>query len=101
MDVIKLLEELDKAVADVESIRAEMPRLEQAEKQVESLKLEIRKLVEFDGRPVAGSGWEAVFQTRQNWKAELLEGYAIAHPEVLACRTETRSVVIRRKRGGK
>lgn len=81
----------------IESIRAELPALETAEKELEAVKKQVQEFARENGE-VSGSGYEVKLSTRATWDAKKLDGYAAAHPDVLALRAESIVATIRKQK---
>ena len=72
----------------IESIRAELPALDLAEKELEEVKKQIQDHAKINGE-VKGSGYEVKLSRRYSWDTKALEGYALAHADILALRSES------------
>lgn len=79
----------------IESIRAELPALDLAEKELETIKKQIQDHAKVNGE-VKGSGYEVKLSTRASWDAKALEGYALAHPDILPLRSESTVATIKK-----
>lgn len=86
-------EDVRKRIAEIELEFA--PMIERAQERATALENEIKALVIRVGESVKGARLQAVFGRRANWDTKGLEGYAVAHPEVLALRREEPYVSIR------
>lgn len=79
----------------IESIRAELPQLDLAEKELEEVKKQIQDHVKVNGE-VKGSGYEVKLSRRYSWDTKALEGYALAHADILALRSEATVATIKK-----
>lgn len=76
--------------AEIDAIREKFKAfIDAAERDAALLELEAKAQVLAHGATVKGAGLMAVYNKgRKTWDGGLLSGYAIAHPEVLACQKE-------------
>lgn len=81
----------------IESIRAELPALETAEKELEEVKKAIQDHAKVNG-PTSGSGYVVTISNRTSWDTKALEGYALAHPDILPLRTSSVVATIKREK---
>lgn len=79
----------------IESIRAELPQLDLAEKEMEAVKKQVQDHAKVNGE-VQGSGYEVKISARTSWDTKALEGYALAHPDILPLRSESVVATIRK-----
>jgi hypothetical protein len=91
-----LTPEIKAKIADIEAEFA--PKFESANKASSALMEEVKKLVLENSGSVKGTFLHAIYgKGRISWDAKSLDGYAIAHPEILYMRKEGEpSVSIRR-----
>lgn len=80
----------------VESIKAELPQLAQAEKEAEAVKKQIQEWAKANGQDAAGSGYEVKLSVRGSWDGKLLDGFAAAHPEILSMKAETTVATVKK-----
>ena len=72
--------------------------IDEIEESITSMKKAIGEEVLANGAPVKGSVLQAIINKgRVSWDGKLLEGYAVAHPDVLPCRKEGEPTVTIRK----
>lgn len=83
----------------LDMVRKENPQIAEAEKQVEAIKKQIQDHAKTNGA-ASGSGYEVVLSTRASWDTKALEGYAVAHPDVLKLKTETITATVRKAKTG-
>jgi cob(I)alamin adenosyltransferase len=96
-EIINKLGALDELRQIIEQIR-QANKLPEIEKQAEELETEIKAAVLALETPVKGNRLQAVINKgRVSWDAKLLEGYAVAHPEIKAARKEGAPTVTIRK----
>lgn len=69
---------------------------EHAREEINKLRSDIKDAVEAHGSSVKGEHRHAVFSRRSTWNGKKLEGFALAHPEILAAKKESISVSIRK-----
>ena len=79
----------------IESIKAEIPQLADAEKQAEAVKEKIQDYAKANGE-AAGSGFEVTLSTRGSWDGKALDGYVLAHPEIAAMKSESVVATVRK-----
>ena len=95
------IEELFKLYAaymdTVESIKAEIPQLAEAEKKAEEVKKQIQEYAKEHGE-ASGAGYEVKLSVRGSWDGKALDGYAVAHPELLEMKNETTVATVKRKK---
>lgn len=72
----------------IESIKAELPQLAEAEKEADAIKEEIQKYAKANGE-ASGSGYEVKLSARSSWDGKQLEKYAYVHPEIKDMKSET------------
>jgi len=85
--------------AAIEGIRAGAEDgIAAAEAHIAELTALAKKATGSYGKSVKGGWLHAVFSMRTSWDGKGLNGYAVAHPEILAFRKRSTSVSIRRKR---
>ena len=89
MEIEQLFDQYAILMDTIESIRAEMPRLAEAEKQAEIIKKQIQDYAKENG-PASGCGYQVTLSTRDSWDTKKLPGFAVAHPEL----NELKSVTI-------
>lgn len=80
----------------IESIKAEIPQLAQAEKEKDAVKKQIQDYAKEHNEEPSGSGYEVKLSVRPSWNSEKLDGYAIEHPEILPLKTETTVATVRK-----
>lgn len=80
----------------VESIKAELPQLAAAEKEMDAVKKQIQDYAKDNNTEASGSGYEVKLSTRESWDTKKLPGFAVAHPELNALRSETLVATVRR-----
>ena len=80
----------------VESIRAELPQLADAEKELDAVKEQIQKYAKDNNTEAFGSGYEVKLSTRPTWDTKKLPGYAVAHPDILALCSDTLVATVRK-----
>ena len=95
MDIKELFNRYAILKDTIESIRAELPQLATAEKELDAVKEEIQKYAKENGEAF-GSGYEVKLSTRESWDTKKLPGFAVAHPELHALRSETVVATVRR-----
>ena len=83
----------------IESIKAELPQLAQAEKEAEAVKKQIQEWAKANGQDAAGSGYEVKLSMRGSWDSKALDGFAVAHPEVLSMKAETTVATVKKAKG--
>ena len=84
----EMLDYLAQAQDQLERIRRENG-IEEIEEAIASMKKAIGAEVLAHGAPVKGSVLQAIINKgRVSWDSKLLEGYAVAHPEIKAARKE-------------
>jgi hypothetical protein len=79
----------------IESIKAELPQLSEAEKEAEAVKKQIQEWAKLNGE-AKGSGYEVKLSVRGSWDGKSLDGYAAAHPELQAFKTETQVATVKK-----
>jgi hypothetical protein len=94
-EIQKLLNALAIYNDTIESIRAEFPQLGEAEKYAEITKKKIQDWAKENGE-AEGSGYEVALSVRPSWDGKQLDGYAAAHPEILAMKKETVVATVRK-----
>lgn len=62
----------------------------------ESARSRVKVFVLASGKKVRGSHFQAFVTSRTSWDTKGLNGYAVANPDVLAFRSESQSVTIRK-----
>jgi len=78
--------ELQKQLRDLDA--EEMNALEQLQYGIDDLERTIKADVVANGATVKGSSLMAVYSKgRESWDGKLLNGYAVAHPEILAAKS--------------
>ena len=97
----RLLNELSRVRGEIDRVSA--PLLVKIEERTKELRMEARALEEQVreatlrlGTTVHGKTLMAVYVVRVSWDTKRMEGYAKAHPEVLAFRKESAGIQIRR-----
>ncbi len=84
--------------AALEELEAEFaPKEEEAVRKEQALRKRVVEMVKSLGHTVKGAHLQAVFSMRTSWDSKRLEGFAKAHPEILAFRTQKPSVSIRKR----
>jgi len=81
----------------IESIKAEIPQLAEAEKQAEAIKKQIQEYAKEHGE-ANGSGYEVKLSIRGSWDGKLLDGYSKAHPEILEMKSETQVATVKKQK---
>ena len=87
----KILEMLDVLAQTQDQLTAARKEagIDELEEAIASMKKAIGAEVLAHGQPVKGSILQAVINKgRTSWDGKLLEGYAVAHPEILQARKE-------------
>ena len=79
----------------IESIKAEFPQLAEAEKEAEAVKKQIQDFAKANGE-ASGSGYEVKLSVRGSWDGKSLDGYAVAHPELQAFKSETQVATVKK-----
>ena len=79
----------------IESIKAEIPALAMAEKEADEIKAQIQKFAKENGE-ATGSGYEVKLSVRGSWDGKKLDGYAVAHPELLEFKSETQVATVKK-----
>lgn len=69
---------------------------EHAREEINKLRDAIKDAVEAHGSSVKGPFRHAIFSRRTKWDGKKLDGFAMAHPEILDAKTESTSVSIRK-----
>lgn len=95
MDIKELFSQYSILQDTVESIRAELPQLATAEKELEAVKKQIQDYAKEHGEAF-GSGYEVKLSTRESWDTKKLPGFAVAHPELNALKSETVVATVRK-----
>ena len=95
MDIKELFNRYAILQDTIESIKAEFPQLATAEKEAEAVKKQIQDYAKENGE-TAGSGYEVKLSVRGSWDGKKLDGYAVAHPELLDFKSETTVATIKR-----
>lgn len=95
MDIKELFNRYAILADTIESIKAELPQLAQAEKEAEAVKKQIQEWAKANGE-AAGSGYEVKLSVRGSWDGKALDGYAAAHPEIMAMKAETTVATVKR-----
>lgn len=95
MEIEQLFDRYAILMDTIESIRAEMPRLAEAEKQAETLKKQIQDYARENG-PASGSGYQVTLSTRDSWDTKKLAGFAVAHPELNELKSVTTVATVKR-----
>lgn len=67
----------------------------QLDKFEKTLRAQIKAVVLQSGK-VRGKHLQAILVTRTKWNSKGLDGFMVAHPEIAAFRSETKSVTIRK-----
>jgi uncharacterized protein (DUF2235 family) len=80
----------------IESIRAELPQLVEAEKREEAAKKILQDYAKLTGDEPAADGYEVKLSVRGSWDGKALDGYAVAHPEVLTMKNESTVATVRK-----
>ena len=80
----------DEIVAQIANIEAEFaPRIEGVTASITEVEAEIRQAVIVHGASVKSIHYHAIFaKGRTSWDTKGLDGYAVAHPEILVMRKE-------------
>jgi hypothetical protein len=95
MDIKELFDRYAILQDTIASIKAELPQLGEAEKQADAVKKQIQEYAKENGE-ASGSGYEVKLSVRPSWDGKQLDGYATAHPELLAMKSETVVATVRR-----
>lgn len=95
MDIKELFNRYAILADTIESIKAELPQLAQAEKEAEAIKKQIQEWAKANGE-AAGSGYEVKLSVRGSWDGKALDGYAAAHPEIMTMKAETTVATVKR-----
>jgi hypothetical protein len=96
MDIKELFEKYAVLVDTVESIKAELPQLAQAEKEAEAIKKQIQEWAKANNKDASGSGYEVKLSVRGSWDGKSLDGYVVAHPEIMAFKSETKVATVKK-----
>jgi hypothetical protein len=94
--VKQAFENLQTANDTIESIRAELPQLAEAEKRAEAAKKVIQEWAKSENAEGAHAGYEVKLSYRETWDTKKLPGFAVAHPELNALKSETIVATIRK-----
>lgn len=100
-DIAKLFERFAVLKDTIESIRAELPQLATAEKELDEVKEQIQKFAKETDGEYSGSGYEVTLSIRETWDTAKLPGYAVAHPDILALRSTKGVATVRKIKGTK
>jgi hypothetical protein len=95
MNINELFSKYAELVSLVEEIKAEVPSLHAAEKQVEEVKKSIQEWAKANGE-ASGCGYEVKLSVRGSWDSKALDGYSLAHPEIVSMKTETTVATVRK-----
>lgn len=95
MGIKELFEKYAAMMDTIESIKAEIPQLAEAEKKADAIKKEIQEYAKLHGE-AAGSGFEVKLSVRGSWDGKALDGYAVAHPELLEMKSETTVATVKK-----
>ena len=87
---VKKADILQQVQAELDALDAEFePLFDSVDSHVEALEHEVREAILRQGASMRGSRIQAVFMRgRISWDNKGLEGYALAHPEILTFRKE-------------
>lgn len=96
MDIKELFNRYAILQDTIESIKAELPQLATAEKELEAVKKEIQDYAKKNNEEPSGSGYEVKLSTRESWDTKKLPGFAVAHPELNELRSETVVATVRK-----
>jgi len=96
-DLLKQLRQMHEERADEiarleESLKPIQNEIDFLRKPLNDLADAIKEAVLAEGRSVEGHGIKASYRrgyTRTSWDGKLLDGFAMAHPEILAARKES------------
>lgn len=94
-DISELFKQYAVMMDTIESIKAEIPQLSEAEKKAEAIKKQIQDYAKEHGE-AAGEGYEVKISVRGSWDGKSLDGYAVAHPELLEMKNETTVATVRK-----
>lgn len=95
MDIKELFNRYAILADTIESIKAELPQLAQAEKEAEEVKKQIQEWAKANGE-AAGSGYEVKLSVRGSWDGKALDKYAIIHREIAEMKSETVVATVKR-----
>jgi len=72
--------------AEIDAIEAELdPEIEEMDEKIAALAKELKNYVASTGEKLVGDRYQVIFtKPRKSWDNKALEGYAVAHPEILA-----------------
>jgi len=72
--------------AEIDAIEAEInPEIEEMDEKIASLAKELKSYVASTGEKLVGERYQVIFtKPRKSWDNNALEGYSVAHPEILA-----------------
>lgn len=93
----ELFEKYAKTQETIDSIKAELPQLAEAEKEADAIKKQIQEYAKQNGE-AAGSGYEVKLSARASWDGKRLDGYAAAHPELFEFKSETVVATVKRQK---
>lgn len=91
-----LFQEYAAAMDTIESIRAELPQLAEAEKRAEAIKKQIQDEAKDNNIEGAAYGYQVTLSQRESWDTKKLPGFAVAHPELNALKTTTVVATVKR-----
>ena len=87
-DIKKLFKKYAQLVGEIETIKAENPRLEDAEREANAIKAQIQEWAKANGE-AHGSGFQVKLSQRESWDTKRLAGFVVAHPELEELRRVT------------
>lgn len=85
----KLFKDYAAAIGRIETIRAEVPELEDAEREANALKAQIQDWAKTNSQDAAWAGFQVKLSTRETWDTKRLAGFVVAHPELEELRRTT------------
>lgn len=95
MTIKELFEQYAVMMDTIESIKAEIPQLQEAEKKADAIKKQIQDYAKEHGE-ASGFGYEVKISVRGSWDGKSLDGYAVAHPEILDMKSETTVATVKK-----
>ena len=76
--------------AEIDAIEAEIePEIESLDAEINALAADLKNAVVATGQKIIGTRFQVIYtKPRAKWNTKALDGYAAAHPEILAFRSE-------------
>ena len=97
MDIVQLFSAYAATMHKIEEMRQEFPQLAQAEKEADELKKQIQEYAKENGE-ADGYGYQVKLSARASWDGKKLDGYAAAHPELYAFKSETVVATVKKQK---